>query len=66
MNKKGNNLLTLLICLVSAIVLLVVGMIQKNQTFIILAYTDAALGSAFYAIDGQKNDDKDGGHGKKS
>lgn len=66
MNKKGNNLLTLLICLVSAIVLLVVGITQKNQSFIILACTDVALGSTFYAIGGQKNDEKDGGHGKKS
>ena len=66
MNKKGNNLLTLLICLVSAIVLLVVGMIQKDQTFIIIACADVALGSTFYAIGGPKNDDKDGGHGKKS
>ena len=63
MNKKVS---VLLICLVSAIVLLVVGMIQKNQTFIILACANVALGSSFYAIDGQKNDDKDGGHGKKS
>ena len=63
MNKKVN---VLLICLVSAIVLLVVGMIQKNQTFIMLACTDVALGSAFYAIDGQKKYEKDGDHGKKS
>lgn len=66
MNKKVNALLILLICLVSATILLVVGMIQKDQTFIIIACANAALGSAFYAIDGQKNDDKDGGHGKKS
>lgn len=66
MNKKGNNLLTLLICLVSAIVLLVVGMIQKDQTFIIIACANAALGSAFYAIGGQKKYEKDGDHGKKS
>lgn len=66
MNKKGNNLLTLLICLVSAIVLLVVGMIQKDQTFIIIACADVALGSTFYAIGGQKKYEKDGGHGKKS
>ena len=66
MNKKVNALLILLICLVSATILLVVGMIQKNQTFIILACADVALGCAFYAIDGQKNDDKDGDHGKKS
>ena len=54
MNKKGNNLLTLLICLVSAIVLLVVGMIQKDQTFIIIACADVALGSTFYARGGAK------------
>lgn len=66
MNKKVNALIILLICLVSATILLVVGMIQKDQTFIIIACANAALGSAFYAIDGQKNDDKDGGHGKKS
>ncbi|WP_314481162.1 potassium transporter [Streptococcus cristatus] len=66
MNKKGNNLLTLLICLVLAIVLLVVGMIQKDQTFIIIACANAALGCSFYAIGGQKNDEKDGDHGKKS
>ena len=66
MNKKGNNLLILLICLVSATVLLVVGMIQKDQTFIIIACANAALGSAFYAIDGQKKYEKDGDHGKKS
>ena len=63
MNKKVN---AQFICLVSAIVLLVVGMIQKNQTFIILACANVALGSTFYAIGGPKNDDKDGGHGKKS
>lgn len=63
MNKKVS---VLFICLVSAIVLLVVGMIQKNQTFIILACANVALGSSFYAIGGQKNDDKDGDHGKKS
>ena len=63
MNKKVS---VLLIYLVSAIVLLVVGMIQKNQTFIILACANVALGSTFYAIGGQKNDEKDGGHGKKS
>ena len=66
MNKKVNALLILLICLVLAIVLLVVGMIQKDQTFIILAFSDVALGCTFYAIGGQKNDDKDGDHGKKS
>lgn len=66
MNKKGNNLLTLLICLVSAIVLLVVGMIQKDQTFIIIACANVALGSTFYVIGGQKKYEKDGDHGKKS
>lgn len=66
MNKKGNNLLTLLICLVTATILLVVGITQKNQTFIILACADVALGCSFYAMGGQKNDDKDGDHGKKS
>ena len=63
MNKKVS---VLLICLVSAIVLLVVGMIQKNQTFIILACADVALDCSFYAIGGQKNDNKDGDYGKKS
>ena len=63
MNKKVS---VLLICLVSAIVLLVVGMIQENQTFIIFACADVALGSTFYAIGGQKKYEKDGGHGKKS
>ena len=63
MNKKVN---AQFICLVSAIILLVVGMIQKNQTFIILACTDVAFGSTFYAISGQKKYEKDGGHGKKS
>lgn len=63
MNKKVS---VLLICLVSAIVLPVVGTIQKNQTFIILACANVALGSTFYAIGGQKNDDKDGSHGKES
>ena len=66
MNKKGNNLLTLLICLVLAIVLLVVGMIQKNQTFIILAFSNVALCCTFYAVGEQKKYEKDGGHGKKS
>lgn len=63
MNKKVS---VLLICLVSAIVLPVVGTIQKNQTFIILACTDVALGSTFYVICGQKKYEKDGDHGKKS
>ena len=63
MNKKVN---AQFICLVSAIVLLVVGMIQENQTFIIFACADVALGSTFYAIGGQKKYKKDGGHGKKS
>lgn len=66
MNKKVNDLLILLICLVSATILLVVGMIQKNQTLIILAFSDVALGCTFYAIGEQKNDNKDGDHGKKS
>lgn len=63
MNKKVS---VLLICLVSAVVLLVVGMIQKNQSFIILAFSNVVLGSTFYAIGGQKKYEKDGGHGKKS
>lgn len=63
MNKKVS---VLLIYLISAIILLVVGMIQKNQTFIILACADVALGCSFYAIGGQKNDNKDGDYGKKS
>ena len=63
MNKKVS---VLLICLVSAIVLLVVGITQKNQTLIILACTNAALGSTSYAIGGQKKYEKDGDHGKKS
>lgn len=63
MNKKVS---VLLICLVSAIVLLVVGITQKNQTFIILACTDVAFGSTSYAIGGQKKYEKDGDHGKKS
>lgn len=66
MNKKVNALLILLICLVSATILLVVGMIQKNQNFIILAFSDVTLGCSFYAIGVQKKDDKDGDHGKKS
>ena len=66
MNKKVNDLLILLICLVSATILLVVSMIQKNQTFIILAFSEVTLGYTFYAIGGQKKDDKDGDHGKKS
>ena len=66
MNKKLNALLTLFICLVTATILLVVGITQKNQTFIILACADVALGCSFYAIGGQTNDDKDGDHGKKS
>ena len=66
MNKKVNALFILLICLVSATILSVVGMIQKNQTFIILACADITLGCSFYAIGEQKNDDKDGDHGKKS
>lgn len=65
MNKKVNALFILLICLVSATILSVVGMIQKNQTFITLACADVALGCTFYTIGGQKNDDKDGDHGKK-
>ena len=63
MNKKVS---VLLIYLVSATVLLVVGMIQKNQTFIIIACANVALGSTFYAIGGQKKYEKDGDHGKKS
>ena len=63
MNKKVS---VLLIYLVSATILLVVGTTQKNQSSTILACTDVALGSTFYAIGGQKNDDKDGGRGKKS
>ena len=63
MNKKVS---VLLICLVSTTILLVVGMIQKNQTFIILACANVALGSTFYAIGGQKKYEKDGDHGKKS
>ena len=63
MNKKVS---VLLICLVSAIVLPVVGTIQKNQTFIILACANVALGSTFYAIGGQKKYEKDGDYGKKS
>ena len=63
MNKKVS---VLLICLVSAIVLLVVGMIQKIQTFIKLACADVALCCTFYAIGGQKKYEKDGGHVKKS
>ena len=63
MNKKVS---VLLICLVSAIVLLVVGITQKNQSFIILACTDVVLGCTFYAIGGQKKYEKDGDYGKKS
>ena len=63
MNKKVS---VLLIYLVSATILLVVGTTQKNQSFIILACTDVALGSTFYAIGGQKKYEKDGDHGKKS
>lgn len=66
MNKKVNDLLILLICLVSATILLVVGITQKNQTFIILAFSEATLGCTFYAIGRQKNDNKDGDYGKKS
>lgn len=66
MNKKANAQFICLVSAVSAAILLVVGMIQKNQTFIILACADVALGCSFYAMGGQKNDDKDGDHGKKS
>ena len=51
MNKKVS---VLLICLGSATILIFVGMIQKNQTFIILACANVALGSTFYAIGGAK------------
>ena len=63
MNKKVN---AQFICLVSAAILLVVGMIQKNQTFIILAFSNVALCCTFYAVGGKKKYEKDGGHGKKS
>ena len=63
MNKKVN---AQFICLVSATILLIVGMIQEIQSFIIFACAVVALGSTFYAIGGQKKYEKDGGHGKKS
>ena len=66
MNKKITHLLIPLTWLVLAVVFIILGIIQKNQMFLILGFADITFACAFYVIFGQKKDDKDDGHGKKS
>ena len=66
MNRKINHLLIPLTWLVLAVVFIILGIIQKNQMLLILGFADITFAGAFYVIFGQKKDDKDDCHGKKS
>ncbi|QLB50634.1 hypothetical protein [Streptococcus sanguinis] len=66
MNKKITHLLIPLAWLVLAVVFIILGIIQKNQMFLIFGFADITFAGAFYVIFGQKKDEKDDGHGKKS
>ena len=62
MNKKKLSLVWLAV----AGIFFFVGWTQKNQTFVVLAFSSVTFACSSYAIGGQKKDDKDDGHGKKS
>lgn len=66
MNRKINHLLISLAWLVLAVVFIILGIIQKNQMLLIFGLADITFACAFYVIFGQKKDEKDDGHGKKS
>lgn len=66
MSRKINHLLIPLAWLVLAVVFIILGIIQRNQMWIIFGFADITFGCASYVIFGQKKDDKDDGHGKKS
>ena len=66
MNRKINHLLIPLTCLVLAVVFIILGIIQKNQMLLIFGFADITFACSFYVIFGQRKDDKDDGHGKKS
>ncbi|EGC25386.1 hypothetical protein HMPREF9394_1888 [Streptococcus sanguinis SK1057] len=66
MSRKINQLLIPLTWLVLAVVFIILGIIQRNQMWLIFGFADITFAGAFYVIFGQKKDDKDDGHGKKS
>ena len=66
MSRKIKQLLIPLTWLVLAVVFIILGIIQRNQMWLIFGFADITFAGAFYVIFGQKKDDKDDGHGKKS
>lgn len=66
MSRKINQLLIPLTWLVLAVVFIILGIIQRNQMWLIFGFADITFAGAFYVIFGQKKDDKDDDHGKKS
>lgn len=63
MNKKINHLLIPLTWFLIAVVFLSLGIVQRNQMWLIFGFADITFACAFYVIFGQKKDDKDGDHG---
>ena len=66
MNKKITHLLIPLTWFLIAVVFLSLGIVQRNQMWLIFGFADITFTCAFYVIFGQKKDDKDDDHGKKS
>ena len=64
--KNIKNIYSPLIWLVLGIIFLVIGLNNQNQTFLIFAGCDIAIGCALLSIATKKKNDKDDDHGKKS
>ena len=69
MNKKITHLLIPHTWFLIAVVFLSLGIVQRNQMWLIFGFADITFACSSYAIGGQKKGDKnreDNGHGKKS
>ena len=66
MNKKITHLRIPLTWFLIAVVFLSLGIVQRNQMWLIFGFADITFACAFYVIFGQQKDDKDDDHGKKS
>ena len=64
--KNIKNIYSPLIWLVLGVICLMIGLINHNQTFLLFAGCDIAIGCALLIIATEKKNDKGDDHGKKS
>ena len=64
--KNVKNIYSPIIWLVLGVICLMIGLINHNQTFLLFAGCDIAIGCALLIIATEKKNDKGDDHGKKS